>query len=221
MTALDYPGGLISAVIFAQGCNFACPYCHNPNLVRLFGEPVDDEGVMAFLRRRRGLLDGVVISGGEPTLQPDLADFCKKLRGLGYLVKIDTNGARPEVVADLIERKLINYVALDLKADPRAYPAEIAPADPGGAVLETVGLLKRSGLPHEFRTTVVRPFVTEETIIAIARAAAGTAPLYLQKYRPGPALNPARLAAAQPGPADLERLRDLASVFTTCLLRGA
>lgn len=218
-TALDFPGNL-SAAVFTQGCNFTCPYCHNPHLVRRFGEPVEEETVMDFLRRRRPRLDGVVISGGEPTLQPDLSDFCKKLRGLGYEVKLDTNGSAPEVVADLIERKLITYVALDLKADPAAYPPELAPHNPGQAILETIRLLKRSSLPHEFRTTAAAPFVTRESIAAIARAAAGQAPLFIQTYRPDNVLAPEFMAAhTQPDRAELEEFRLIASRHLPATIR--
>jgi pyruvate formate lyase activating enzyme len=170
-------------VLFTQGCNFTCPYCHNPQLVRFFEEPLAEEEALAFLRRRHCLLSGVVISGGEPTLQPDLAEFCEKLQNLGYLVKLDTNGSSPKLVNDLIERGLINYLALDLKADPRAYPPEIAPVDPGEAIVETISILKRSGLPHEYRVTAAAPFINRHSLERIARAAAGQAPLFLQPCR--------------------------------------
>lgn len=218
-TALDFPGKF-SAAVFTQGCNFTCPYCHNPHLVRLFGEPVSEDEVWEFLTRRRKLLDGVVISGGEPALQPDLAEFCKRLRGLGYAVKIDTNGSTPEVVADLIERRLINYLALDLKADPHNYPPELSPKAPGEAIVETIRLLKRSALPHEYRTTAAAPFVNNESIVAIARAAAGQAPLYLQPYRPDKVLDPEFMSLYdQPSLGDLEGLRLLASPFLPTAIR--
>ncbi len=218
-TALDFPG-LISAVVFTQGCGFAGPYCHNPHVIRLFGAPLAEEATLDFLRRRRPLLDGVVISGGEPTLQPDLADFCKKLRGLGYAVKLDTNGAAPAVLADLIERRLVNYLALDLKADPHRYPPEIAPHDPGPAIVESIGLLKRSGLPHEFRTTAAAPFVNAESVTAIARAAAGTAPLFLQPLRLQNVLDPDFLARhPQPTAEDLEHFRALADAYLPTSIR--
>jgi len=188
-TALDFPG-LVSAVLFTQGCNFTCPYCHNPQLVRLFGEPLAEEEVLVFLRRRRRCLGGVVVSGGEPTLQPDLAEFCKKLQGLGYAVKLDTNGSAPGVVRDLIERRLINYLALDLKAAPRAYPPEIAPKDPGEAIAETISILKRGSLPHEYRVTAAAPFISRQSLESIARAAAGNAPLFLQACRTTTNLDP-------------------------------
>lgn len=218
-TALDFPG-ILGAVVFTQGCNFTCPYCHNPHLVRLFGIPVEETDVLEFLKKRSGLLDGLVISGGEPTLQPDLADFCKKVRGLGYQVKLDSNGSRPDVLAGLIERHLVNYVALDLKTDPRAYPAELSPTDLGFAVLDSLKLLKRSPIPHEFRATAAAPFITLESIEALARAAAGEAPLFLQRYRPGDILNPKYMAAyEQPSPDDLLALRDVATQYLPCSIR--
>ncbi|UQZ88341.1 anaerobic ribonucleoside-triphosphate reductase activating protein [Deltaproteobacteria bacterium Smac51] len=218
-TALDFPG-ILGAVVFTQGCNFTCPYCHNPHLVRFFGLPVSETEVMEFLRKRRGLLDGLVISGGEPTLQPDLAEFCKKTRGLGYLVKVDTNGSRPEVIADLIERGLINYVALDLKTDPRAYPAELSPTGLGDAIIDTVNILKRSSVAHEFRVTAAAPFINPASMEALARAAAGEAPLYIQKYRPDNILSPDYMSAyEQPSPSDLESLREIASPYLPCLIR--
>jgi len=179
-TALDFPGQ-VAAVLFTQGCNFTCPYCHNPHLAGLLGESLDEEEVLAFLQRRRRLLEGVVISGGEPTLQPDLAGFCEKLQGLGYAVKLDTNGSAPGLVNALIEGRLVNYLALDIKADPRAYPAEIAPEQP--AILETISILKHSGLPHEYRVTAAAPFINRRSLESIARAAAGRAPLFIQPCR--------------------------------------
>jgi pyruvate formate lyase activating enzyme len=219
-SALDYPG-LLSAVLFTQGCNFTCPYCHNPHLIRLFGQPLAEEAALNFLRGRRKYLDGVVISGGEPCLQPDLAEFCKKLQGLGYAVKLDSNGSNPELLADLIERRLINYAALDLKADPRAYPAEIAPLDQGRLVLESLNILKRSALPHEFRTTVAAPFVDARSLEAIARAAAGPAPLYLQPYRSNQVLDPDFMSRyPQPAPEQLKEYRALANKYLPAIIRG-
>ncbi len=204
-TALDFPG-LVSAVLFTQGCNFTCPYCHNPQLVRLFGEPLAEEDTLVFLRHRRRYLGGVVISGGEPTLQPDLAEFCKKLQGLGYAVKLDTNGSAPSLLKDLIERRLINYLALDLKAAPRAYPPEIAPKDPGEALLETISILKRGSLPHEYRVTAAAPFITPQSLESIARAAAGNAPLFLQPCRTTTNLDPDFMSRhPPPGLEDLKQ----------------
>lgn len=218
-TAIDFPG-LLSAAVFTQGCNFTCPYCHNPHLVRLFGQPLAEGATVDFLRQRRPLLDGVVISGGEPTIQPDLADFCKKLRGLGYFVKLDTNGSAPDRVADLIERRLINYLALDLKADPGAYPYEIAPQDPGTAIVETIRLLKRTGLPHEFRVTAAAPFITKQSLEAIARAATGPRPLFIQTCRLEKVLNPEFMTDySQPTADDLADFQALANTFLPTTIR--
>lgn len=218
-TAIDFPG-LLSAAVFTQGCNFSCPYCHNPHLVRLFGQLLTEEATLNFLRHRRPLLDGVVISGGEPTIQPDLAEFCKKLRGLGYAVKLDTNGSAPDRLADLIERKLINYVALDLKADPRAYPREIAPKDPGTAIVESIRLLKQTGLPHEFRVTAAAPFITKQSLTAIARALTGPEPLFIQACRLDTVLNPEFMAAhPQPTAADLADFQALANAYLPTTIR--
>ena len=220
-TALDFPG-LFSAMVFTQGCNFRCPYCHNPHLVRLFGEPVDEDDTLDFLRQRRKYLDGVVISGGEPTIQPDLAEFCKKLCGMGYEVKLDTNGSRPEVMAELLERKLISYVALDLKADPGEYPSEIAPNMPEDSVLESIAVLKRSAVSYEFRTTCAFPFINLKSLEALAKAAAGSsATLFLQKYRPDFVLNPKFMAeyADQPTDGDMEAFRALASKYLSTVIR--
>jgi pyruvate formate lyase activating enzyme len=208
-TALDYPGQ-VSAVLFTQGCNFTCPYCHNPQLARFSEEPLAEDEVLAFLRRRRPLLGGVVLSGGEPTLQPDLLEFCEKLQRLGYIVKLDTNGSAPHLVSDLIRRRLVNYLALDLKADPRAYPPEIAPADPGEAVMETIALLKHSGLPHEYRVTAAAPFINRHSLETIARAAAGRAPLFIQPCKLKTNLNPDFMDRHPP--PDLEKLRQWAAL---------
>jgi pyruvate formate lyase activating enzyme len=219
-TALDFPGRL-SAVLFTQGCNFTCPYCHNPQLVRLFGEPLPEGETLDFLRQRRRYLSGVVISGGEPTLQPDLAEFCKKLQGLGYEVKLDTNGSAPGLVSDLIERRLINYLALDLKADPRAYPPEIAPQDPGETIMETIAVLKRGTLPHEYRVTAAAPFINRHSLESIARAAAGQAPLFLQTCRLATNLDPDFMNRhPQPEPEELRQWADLAAARLPVHLRA-
>jgi pyruvate formate lyase activating enzyme len=219
-TALDFPGQ-VAAVLFTQGCNFTCPYCHNPQLVRLFGEPLAEEETLAFLRHRRRYLTGVVVSGGEPTIQPDLDEFCKKLQGLGYLVKLDTNGSAPKLVNDLIERKLINYLALDLKADPQAYPPEIAPEDPGESIMKTISILKRGNLPHEYRVTAAAPFINRQSLESIARAAAGRAPLFLQTCRLTTNLDPDFMSRyPQPGPEELREWAALAAVRLPVRLRA-
>jgi len=169
-TLIDYPGR-VAATLFAAGCNFRCPFCHNAELVlpeRVRELPLlDSERVLEDLERRRGFLDGVVLTGGEPTLQEDLADFAERLRRMDFLVKLDTNGSRPEIVRDLIGAELVNYVAVDLKAPPDRY-AEFAGVEvPTDVIGRTVAILKESRVEYEFRTTVA-PGLTEEDLEAIA-----------------------------------------------------
>jgi len=169
-TLIDYPEH-VAATLFALGCNFRCPFCHNPELVlpeRVAAVPPLDVGeVLGELERRRGFLDGAVLTGGEPTLQDDLILFAERLKQLGLLVKLDTNGSRPEVVRDLLDRGVVDYVAVDIKAPPDRYDAfgglGARPAD----VEETVSLLKGAATDHEFRTTVA-PGLALSDIEAIA-----------------------------------------------------
>ncbi|MDR2613546.1 MAG: anaerobic ribonucleoside-triphosphate reductase activating protein [Deltaproteobacteria bacterium] len=228
VSALDFPGG-VCATIFTLGCNFRCPYCHNPDLVLPSsgsGPRLDEGGILTFLGTRTRYLDGVVISGGEPTLQADLEGFAGNLKAMGFRVKLDTNGSRPAVVGRILALKLADYVALDLKCDPGGFPPGLAapglaPAAASEAVRETLGLLKASVVPHEFRTTCYAPFVDDRSIEAIARAAAGNAPLYLQPLRTGRVLDPSSLERhpAQPGPEDLERFREIACRHLPCHIR--
>jgi pyruvate formate lyase activating enzyme len=182
---------------------------------------MDEAGVLAFLETRVKFLDGVVISGGEPTMVEDLPEFIKKIKGMGYLVKLDTNGSRPGVVEDLIKRRLIDYVALDLKGDPKNYPEELAPKSVTKNVITTLNLLKSSPLSYEFRTTAVAPFVDDSSVERIASAATGEATLYLQKVRLEKVFNPEFMAKYpnQPGKEDLARYRAIASRYLPCVIR--
>ena len=164
LSAVDYPG-LVSAVVFTQGCNFQCPYCHNPQLIPFRegrcppGAPSLAE-ILAFLQKRAGLLDGLVISGGEPTLQPGLADFCRAAKSLGYQVKLDTNGSRPEALLSLLDREVVDYLAVDCKALPGDYtPALCLEKNVAEKLLSTLQLLRERAVPYEVRTTCVEPFI--------------------------------------------------------------
>ncbi|EFK08162.1 anaerobic ribonucleoside-triphosphate reductase activating protein [delta proteobacterium NaphS2] len=181
---IDY-SGKISCVVFLAGCNFTCPYCHNPDLVRrkpFNGSHFDEKKIYAFLESRKGFLDGVVISGGEPTLNEHLPHFLERIKHLGYPVKLDTNGTRPRMVRRLIDNGLIDYIAMDIKADPLAYPLYIAGSYNPQSILTSVEIIRNSELPHEFRTTCVKPMVNEQGIRNIAQAIT-VAPLYaLQRF---------------------------------------
>jgi pyruvate formate lyase activating enzyme len=217
---VDYPSK-ISAVIFTQGCNFTCPYCQNPDLVRSKGQPLDRTYILGFLSKRRPLLDGVVISGGEPTIHGDLPDFLKEIKTLGYPIKLDTNGSRPQALRTLLEGRLIDYAALDLKADPLSYPSALAEAELSSNIMESISVLKNSLIAHEFRTTCAAPFVDARSISAIAKSAAGQASLYLQPYRGEVTLNPEFMAKhpRQPNPEDLLRFKELAEAHLPCFIR--
>lgn len=151
---IDYPGRL-AAVLFLQGCNLHCPYCHNAQLIPRSGSGhLSRSEVLSWLRGRVGRLTGVVVSGGEPTLQPTLIELLTEIRSLGYHVKLDTNGTRPCVLRRLLELNLLNYVAMDLKDLPELYQQWLSASPVGTAIRASIALLKESQVSHEFRTTV-------------------------------------------------------------------
>lgn len=206
---IDFPDH-IATVLFTGGCNFRCPMCHNADLVLRPGELPDlpPEEVWAFLVRRVGLVDGVVITGGEPTLQPELIPFLRRVREQGLDIKLDTNGYRPDVLAALLDEGLVDYVALDVKAPPEKYPLLAGCDDLDMAQLErSITLLRDNGLSHEFRTTVVPGLLDEQDVEAIARWIAEAEQYVLQQFRPQHTLDPA-LEALTPYPA--ERLQAMA-----------
>ena len=182
LTLLDYPGRT-ACTVFTGGCNLRCPFCHNADLVRtpLAGPNLTDE-VLTYLARRRGILDGVCITGGEPLLQPDLEDFIRKVKELGYAVKLDTNGALPDRLAALLNTGLVDYVAMDVKSSPAGYAAA-AGVDTDGTVFDrSIRILRDSGVAHEFRTTAVGGLHTPEDFTAIGEWLAGTSAYYIQRF---------------------------------------
>ena len=189
---IDYPGK-ISCVLFLSGCNFECPYCHNPDLAKGLlpsHHPLTVPSVCQFLEKRRSFLDGVVISGGEPTLQKDLAPLCQKIKRMGYPVKLDTNGSRPKVVGRLIDEGLVDYVAMDIKTDPLKYPSSIGKDCDPESILSTVKIIMNSSLPHEFKTTCVKPIVNKADIKTICGIIEGSMLYALQRFRDDEVLAP-------------------------------
>ena len=185
LTLLDYPEH-IAATVFTGGCNFRCPFCQNGDLVvNPAGQPLISEAeVFATLRKRRGVLQGVCITGGEPTLQKDLREFILKVKELGYLVKLDTNGYRPEVLGSLLEENLLDYVAMDVKASLENYTK--AAGCPGldiEKIQRSIALLKGSKIPYEFRTTVVKGLHTVEEFEKVGEMLVGAKAYYLQGYQ--------------------------------------
>lgn len=184
-TLLDYPGH-VAATIFVGGCNFRCPFCHNGQLVLdVAGQTViPEEEVLAYLKKRSGVLEGVCITGGEPTLQDDLAVFIHSLKDLGYLVKLDTNGYRPEMLQSLMQEGLLDYVAMDIKASPEKYSlAAGIGAFKFEQIKESIRLLMESGIPYEFRTTVVKGIHEVEDFDEIGQLLQGCSNYYLQGFR--------------------------------------
>lgn len=186
LTLLDYPGH-VACTVFTGGCNFRCPFCHNAPLVlpeRIQGDPDGVETVLAFLKKRQGVLDGVAITGGEPLLHADMAELLREIKGLGYAVKLDTNGSFPERLRALVEEKLVDRVAVDIKNSPALYARTIGvPGFDLGPVEETKNYLLAGPVEYEFRTTVVRGLHTRESLIEAAQWIAGAREYYLQQFK--------------------------------------
>lgn len=184
-TLLDFPGH-VAATVFFGGCNFRCPFCHNGNLVLNPGtDPAfSSQEILAFLQKRQGILEGVCITGGEPTLQPGLSDFLRAIKDLGLRVKLDTNGYRPKVLQSLLEQELLDYVAMDIKGAPEDYSA-ICGLDSMelDRIQASVQLLKDSSIPYEFRTTVVRELHNASSFEAIGQWIGNACAYFLQGYR--------------------------------------
>jgi pyruvate formate lyase activating enzyme len=162
VTASDFPGRM-AAIVFTQGCNFHCPFCHNSSLLPMDAEDLlAEDVVLGFLHKRRKLLEGLVISGGEPCLQEDLAGFCREARDMGFAVKLDTNGSRPEVIRRLLAENCIDFIAMDIKAPMDRLPELTGTSSHGPRIRQSIGLIAASGVDHLFRTTDVKPLLSPE-----------------------------------------------------------
>ncbi|MCR5144406.1 MAG: anaerobic ribonucleoside-triphosphate reductase activating protein [Lachnospiraceae bacterium] len=184
-TLVDYPGHM-ATILFTAGCNFCCPYCQNKDLVinAATTGSYSKEEIFSHLNKRRGIIEGVVISGGEPTLHPDLPDFIAEIKNLGYLVKLDTNGSNPLMLKSLVENKLIDYVAMDIKNQPQKYGLTIGKDDFDiKPILESVDYLLSDKIDYEFRTTVPVELFTENDIDSIGKWINGAKKYYLQPYQ--------------------------------------
>lgn len=224
---LDYPSK-ICCVLFAQGCNFRCPYCHNPRLVGT-GPPqqsIFEQEVFAFLSKRKIWIDGVVITGGEPTLQDNLFDFCGRLKNMGFSVKIDTNGSRPQMVEKLIGSGHVDYVAMDIKTDPKRYAPVISETVDPDHIRESARCILASGIDHEFRTTCIKSIVDSDAVRAIGKIIKGARRYVLQQvqYNGVQVLNPQyfKVSGRHMDAADISALRDIGAGFAeTCMIRWA
>lgn len=188
-TLLDYPGR-VAATVFTGGCNFRCPFCHNGGLVLepSTGEAFSEEEILAFLMKRKKILRGVCITGGEPTMQADLPEFIRKLKEIGYQVKLDTNGYAPQVLERLLDEKLLDYVAMDIKNCREKYVMTVGMSGRENSfqinrIVQSVELLKHSGIDYEFRTTVVKEFHDKQDIFMIAEWIKDCPRYFLQQFK--------------------------------------
>ncbi|MFH1286598.1 MAG: anaerobic ribonucleoside-triphosphate reductase activating protein [Candidatus Magasanikbacteria bacterium] len=194
-TLLDYPEKA-ACIIFTPGCNFRCGYCHNPEFVlpeqikELRGSMIPDEAVFGFLEKRRGLLDGVVITGGEPTLMPDLKDFIIRVRDLGFLVKLDSNGNRPGVLEDLFKSNLLDYVAMDVKTSLPRYTELVGSQAKPEHIKKSMDIIRESGVDYEFRATLVREIHSDEVLSEMKELLQGSKRFFVQTFRSGKVLDP-------------------------------
>lgn len=206
----DYPGK-ICATVFTQGCNFRCAYCHNPELVDpdRYGPVLPEEEVISFLSKRRGKLDAVTVTGGEPTLQRDLEQFLGELKEMNYLVKVDTNGSNPETLSTLIDKQLVDYIAMDLKGPLKKYGLMTAVKVDVSRIRRSIQLISTSGIAHEFRTTVVRSQLGLEDFVSMAKIIKQARLYVLQSFVASKTLDSAFLSEASYTQEEFSTLRDV------------
>ncbi|MBU0697836.1 MAG: anaerobic ribonucleoside-triphosphate reductase activating protein [Proteobacteria bacterium] len=179
---IDYPGK-ISCVLFFSGCNFECPHCYNPDLAR--GKPsvvLEEHRVYEFLRRRKDFLDGVVLSGGEPTLNKGLFALCETIKKMGYPIKLDTNGSRPQMIQELLDKGFVDYIAMDIKTDPFNYSPLIQKDCDPEMLLASIQIIMQSAIAYEFRTTCIKPLVNASVVASIGRRIKGARFYALQRF---------------------------------------
>ena len=182
LTLLDFPEH-VACTVFTGGCNLRCPFCHNASMALNPREGANlEEEVLSYLAGRKGILEGVCITGGEPLLQPDLSDFVKRVKNMGYSVKLDTNGSDPDALAKLLSTGMIDYVAMDIKSSPEGYEAAIGKAFPIERFQRSAEIIRSSGIPHEFRTTLVKGIHRTEDMDGVGKWLTGEEKYFLQGF---------------------------------------
>ena len=198
LTLLDYPG-TVACTIFTAGCNFRCPFCHNAMLVlpeQIEETSLSEDEVLKFLKKRQGVLEGVAVTGGEPLLHADMPQLLRKIKDLGYKIKLDTNGSNPKLLKEIVKAGLVDRVAMDIKNSPEQYPVTVGCRVDMTAVAESKDFLLSGTVDYEFRTTVVKGIHTEESLIEAAKWIAGAKEYYLQQFKDsGNLIKPDELAA--------------------------
>jgi pyruvate formate lyase activating enzyme len=212
LSLIDYPG-LIAPVVFIRGCNFRCPFCQNTELVLppFHTQTYSVESIIKRIENAKSLADGVVVTGGEPTLWPELEDFLRRLRKTGMKIKLDTNGSQPHVIKQFIEQGLVDYTAMDIKTTIGRYKEATGINVDTSAIQESITILKNSGIPYEFRTTCVPALVGETEIVSICQLLGPGESLVLQNFRPERTLDPAFSLIKPYSPDEMENLLDVAS----------
>jgi pyruvate formate lyase activating enzyme len=210
LTLIDYPGK-VATTVFTVGCNFRCPFCHNPELLEFPKDEIptykkNERIFLDFLRKRKGLLDGVCVTGGEPTAQPDLIDFLGKIKKMGFLVKLDTNGSRPEIVKEVVKRKLADFFAMDIKNRAECYRETSGSDVPDAKIKESIKLIRGSGTPYEFRTTVVPGIHEESDFDGIIKLIDGAEAYFLQEFRDFRILSPELREKSRGKTLDLDKI---------------
>ena len=224
-TLIDYPGK-VACTVFLAGCNFRCPWCYSSELVlseKIKKQPkITEKDFFAFLKDKRGLLDGIVLCGGEPSLNKDLAIFIKKIKKMGFLIKLDTNGSNPDMVKKLIDEKLVNYIAMDIKAplEVKSYNRATGVKTDIKKIKKSIKIIKNSGIDYEFRTTVVPGIHTKEDILEIAEEIGPARAYFLQSFRPEKTLDP-KFVKVRPYPKDffLAVKKEIERLFEVCGIR--
>ena len=219
LTLLDFPGHL-ACTLFTGGCNLRCPFCHNASLVLRPEDQLDNDDVLDFLLERRGRLQGICLTGGEPLIQSGVAEFLSEVREIGYRIKLDSNGCFPEKLRSLVEAGLVDYVAMDVKNCPERYPETVGvPGLDLGPVRESIAFLLEGTVDYEFRTTVVRELHDEESLLSLARWIKGTKRYFLQAFTDSGDLITDKCSGYKP-----EELRELLAAVQTIIpqteLRG-
>ncbi len=198
LTLLDYPG-TVACTIFTAGCNFRCPFCHNAMLVlpeQIEEASLSEDEVLSFLRKRQGVLEGVAVTGGEPLLHADMPQLLKKIKDLGYKIKLDTNGSNPKLLREIVQAGLVDRVAMDIKNSPESYPETVGCKVDMAAIEESKNFLLSGVIDYEFRTTVVKGIHTEESLVEAAKWIAGAKEYYLQQFKDsGNLIKPDELSA--------------------------
>ena len=222
LSLIEYPRKL-SAIVFVGKCDFRCHFCYNIDLVKNYKKlpDISEKKILRFLKKRKGLLDAVAITGGEPTLHKELPEFMKKIKELGFLVMLETNGSRPKMIKQLIDKELIDYIAMDIKATLKKYDEVAGVKVDKKKIQESIDIIRNSGVDYEFRTTVIPKYFKKKDALAIGKWLKGSKSYYLQQFRKEKTLDKT-LEKVEPYPP--EKLKEFAKImkhyFKSVKIRG-